>query len=140
MARQPGELLECLGGKKKMSEAELEFMKYIWSCPDGVSSETIYQHFPQARGTKSTILYNISEKGYVTKVQRGFHHYYTALVSEREYQQALIKQQLKKLFGDSSFESLVAALCGKKSLTEDEAARVRKLFEEISERPEEKGK
>ena len=132
MTRSPGELLECLGGKKKLSSAELEFMEYIWSCPDGVSSEAIYRHFPQTRGTKSTILYKISEKGYVTKVQRGVHHYYTALVSEEEYHQALIKQQLNKSFGDSSFERMVAMFCGKRALSEDEAARARKLLEEIS--------
>ena len=45
-------------------------MRFIWKHPEGVSSEAIYEHFPQPRGTKSTVLYNISEKGYVEKVQQ----------------------------------------------------------------------
>ena len=57
-------------------------MRFIWKHPEGVSSEAIYEHFPQPRGTKSTVLYNISEKGYVEKVQQGLHHFYRALVKE----------------------------------------------------------
>ena len=57
-------------------------MRFIWKHPEGVSSEAIYEHFPQPRGTKSTVLDNISEKGYVEKVQQGLHHFYRALVKE----------------------------------------------------------
>lgn len=53
MARVPGELLESLGGLKKLSKTELEFMKFIWKYPEGITSEAIYDHFPQSRGTKS---------------------------------------------------------------------------------------
>ena len=56
MARKSEELLEMLGGRKKLSPMEMEFMKFIWEHPDGISSEEIYEHFPQARGTKSTVL------------------------------------------------------------------------------------
>ena len=57
-------------------------MRFIWKHPEGVSSEAIYEHFLQPRGTKSTFLYNISEKGYVEKVQQRLHHFYRALVKE----------------------------------------------------------
>ena len=63
MARPAEAPLNYLGGKKKLSATEFEFMKFIWKHPEGVSSEEIYQAFPQARGTKSTILYHLSEKG-----------------------------------------------------------------------------
>lgn len=131
MARGPEEPLSALGGLKKLSKTELEFMKFIWQHPDGIASEVIYEHFPQSRGTKSTILYNISEKGYVQNVQQGRHHIYTARLSESQYKQALIHQQLDKLFGDSSFERLVAAFCGKKKLSEEQAEKVRNLLREL---------
>ena len=60
------------GELKRLSNMELQFMRFI----------PIYEHFPQPRGTKSTVLYNISEKGYVEKVQQGLHHFYRALVKE----------------------------------------------------------
>lgn len=52
MARPAEAPLNYLGGKKKLSATEFEFMKFIWKYPEGVSSEEIYQAFPQARGTK----------------------------------------------------------------------------------------
>lgn len=131
MARGPSEPLDLLGGLKKLSKTELEFMKFIWQHPEGIISEAIYEHFPQSRGTKSTILYNISEKGYVQNVQRGRHHIYTAVFSESEYEQALIHQQLNKYFGESSFERLIAAFCGKKKLTEKQTEKVRDLLKEL---------
>ena len=38
MARKSEELLEMLGGRKKLSPMEMEFMKFIWEHPDGISS------------------------------------------------------------------------------------------------------
>lgn len=131
MARKPDKPLEMLGGRKKLSPMELEFMRYIWGHPDGISSEKIYEHFPQARGTKSTVLYNISQKGYAEKRQEGLHHIYTALVSRTEYEQVLIRQQFLKTVGDGSLESIVAAFCGKEELTERQKEKVRELLEEM---------
>lgn len=133
MARMSEEPLECLGGRKKLSATELEFMKMIWKYPEGISSEAIYEHFPQARGTKSTILYNISEKGYVENQQKGRHHIYRALVTQAEYEKALIRQQLKQTFGNSSFERLVAAFCGKQNLAEKQLEKVQNLLKELED-------
>ncbi|MDE7320958.1 MAG: BlaI/MecI/CopY family transcriptional regulator [Lachnospiraceae bacterium] len=138
MGRKPDEPLKMLGGKKNLSPMELEFMRYIWEHPDGISSEEIYEHFPQARGTKSTVLYNISQKGYVEKRQEGLHHIYTALVGRAEYEQALVRQQFLKSMGSSSLEGLVAAFCGKEKLTEKQKEKVQELLEEM-ERDAESG-
>lgn len=86
MARPADTPLQYLSGKKKLSATELEFMKFIWNHAEGVSSEEIYQAFPQTRDTKSTILYNISEKGHVENHQQGRHHIYTALATQTDYE------------------------------------------------------
>lgn len=138
MARKPDEPLEMLGGRKKLSPVELEFMKFIWQHPKGISSEEIYGHFPQTRGTKSTILYNISQKGYVEKRQEGLHHFYIALVTHMEYKQALVRQEFAKSMGSNSLEALVAAFCGKEKLTEKQKKKVQELLEEM-ERDAESG-
>ena len=131
MARPADEPLDYLGGKKKLSATELAFMEFIWRHPEGISSEEIYQHFPQARGTKSTILYNISEKGYVQNQQCGRHHVYTALVSHDEYEQALLRQQIKSVLGDTSVERLVAAFYGKKSLSKLQSEKLKNFLRDL---------
>ena len=136
IGKRPGrrsECLEFLGGIRKLSPTELEFMKLIWERPEGISSEEIYRNpkMQQPQGTKSTILFKINEKGYVKMVQRGLHHYYSPKFTRKEYEQAIIKQRLKSSFGSDSFLDLVASFCGRKELSQEEADKVTKLLEEI---------
>lgn len=131
MARTPDERLETLGGKKKLSPRELEFMQFIWDYSTGISSEEIYAHFSQNRSTKSTVLANLSKNGYVQNRQEGLHHIYTPLVERVEYEKALVHQQLKELWGNCSFEKLVAAFCGKENLTEKQCEKIQELLEEL---------
>lgn len=123
---------------KKLSDLELKFMQYIWKYPDGVSSEEIYANFPQTRGTKSTVLYNISEKGYVDKVQRGLHHFYQAKVQEEEYKQAVLKIEMERILGDSSFECLVTAFCGKSKLNKRQKNKIENLLKELEREDDER--
>ena len=131
MGRTPDETLDTLGGRKKLSETELEFMNVIWEHPEGISSEDLYACFGQARGTKSTLLYRIAEKNYVRTEREGKHHRYYPLVTRREYEQAILNQKLKKGLGMNSLEQLVAAFCGKERLTVRQARRVRDLIREF---------
>lgn len=131
MGRTPDETLDTLGGRKKLSEAELEYMNVIWEHPEGISSEDLYACFGQARGTKSTLLYRIAEKNYVRTEREGKHHRYYPLVTRREYEQAILNQKLKKGLGMNSLEQLVAAFCGKERLTVRQARRVRDLIREF---------
>ena len=123
--------LEYLNGKKKLTNTELEYMQIIWSHPDGISSEAIYRHFTQAPGTKGAILYKISEKGYVHSVQKGRHHWYYPTITKLEYEQALLKQQLKNSMGYDSFGDLIAAFCGKKQLSKTQLDRIENFLEEL---------
>lgn len=133
LARPAEEPLEDLGGKKRLSATELEFMKFFWEHPEGISSEELYRSFPQTRGTKSTLLYNMSEKGYVQGRQQGRHHIYTALVTKEEYEQALLRQQIRSVFGDASIERLLAAFCGKKAISEEKMDKIKELLGEVDD-------
>ena len=114
-----------------MSPMELEFLRFIWEHPGGVSSQEIYAHFPKARGTISTVLYNISEAGYVSKRQDGRHHFYTALVTQEEYENAVFQRKFKKDWDETTFERMAAAFCGRKTLTEAQKEKVQSLLEEL---------
>ena len=112
------ETLDYLDGRKKLTPLEYDIMKFIWKHPEGIQSSEIYKYFSQSRSTLGTFLFKISEKGYLTNKQVGRHHIYTALVSELEYERALLKQQIKNATGSGSFEHLVAAFYGKDKLNE----------------------
>lgn len=127
------EALDYLNGMKKLTPLEYEVMKFIWKYPDGIQSKDIYETLPKSRSTISTALYKISEKGYLTNKQVGRHHVYTTLVSELEYERAVLKQQLKKTNGDGSFEQLVAAFFGKDSLTKKQRDKLQHLIKEFED-------
>ena len=123
--------LEFLNGRKPLSKAELKFMDIIWKHSDGISSDELYSRFPQAVGTKTTILFRIVEKGYVETIKNGRHNCYIPKVTKLEYEQALMKQKLKTSFGTSSLEHLIANFCGKNTLKEDELKRVQNLLKDL---------
>lgn len=131
MARKPVQTLDYLSGMKILSNTEIEFMEAIWNRPDGIMSSELYNKFPQALGTKTTIMHRIVEKGYIEAIQQGRHYIYKAKVTKKEYEQAVLKQKIKKAFGISSFETLIAAFCGRGKLTDSEEEKIRKLLEEL---------
>ena len=56
MGRMPDEGLSGLGGRKRLSPQEREFMEVIWEKPEGIMSEELYRRFPIVRGTVSAVL------------------------------------------------------------------------------------
>ncbi len=110
---------------KKLSKTELEFMNVIWENPNGIASKDIYEKFDQARGTKSTILHNITQKGYVNTVKEGLHVIYTAKVSKKEYENMVINQAMNKL------EGVIATFFNKKKLSDKDIQKARQFLEEI---------
>ena len=110
---------------KKLSKTELEFMKVIWENSDGIRSKDIYEKFSQARGTKSTILHNIIQKGYVDTVKDGLHVIYTPKISKEEYEDMIMSQAINKL------EEMIASLFYKKKLSDEEIQTAKKFLEGI---------
>lgn len=123
--------LEELNGMKKLTPQELEFMQYIWQHPDGISTKDLYAHFNMSANTKTSVLHHISNKGYLKKVQDGLHFIYTYTVSRTEYERAIIRQQLIDMQREKSLFRVVAAFCGRESLTEQQERKVQELLEEL---------
>lgn len=73
-------------------------------------------------------MHRITEKSYVKYEQRGRHYIYWPIISKDEYTDLIMKRQIRKAFGLNTFEELVASLCGREKLTDDEVDRVRKLL------------
>lgn len=119
--------------KKKLSEMEYLFMQYIWQHPDGVSSGNIYNEFPQALGTKSVILHNIKEKGYVRAERNGRKVIYKATTTMSEYERMLMEDKIQRTMGVSSLGELIASLCGKRGLTKEQANELYDLIDRIKD-------
>lgn len=120
--------MEC-----KLSPMEYKFMEFIWKHPNGAYSNEIYEAFPQAVGTKGAVLFHIKEKGFVSVEQQGKQTIYYPLISKLEYDKRIIDKKLKKKFGDTKLESLIATLCGKEKLAEEQVDKLYRLIEELSE-------
>lgn len=110
---------------KKLSKVELQYMKVIWNCPDGICSNEIYSKFNMAQGTKSTILHRIIKKGYVNMTRKGKHCIYTPKITQYEYEEMVKDQTLSKL------DSILATFFHKKNLTEPQLDKVKRLLEEL---------
>ena len=128
------EILKYLNGMYKLTEMELEYMRFIWSHPEGVVSKQIYEHFNNnARGTIATILHRISDKGYLDGKQIGLHFHYTATVSEEAYEKAVLQEDLDKLTVNRSLEYLVTAFYGKDKLNSRQKDKINDLLKEFED-------
>ena len=124
--------LEYLGGMKNLTLKEYDFMKkFIWTHSGEISSSEIYEEAGMPRGSVSGILFSVSEKGYLKKKQVGWHHIYTVLISELEYERALLRQQIKEATGKGSFEYLIAAFYGKDTLSEEQLGKINNLLKDF---------
>lgn len=131
-------ILDELGGMKKLSAQELEFMQYIWDFPDGVNTMDLYDQFDMPKGTMTSIIYHIVSKGYLKKIEKdGLHYVYIYTVSRTEYERAVICQQLKEMQREPSLFRAVAAFCGKENLTEQQRKKVQELLDDIKKESEE---
>lgn len=110
---------------KKLSKTELQYMNEIWNNPDGITSDEIYSKFDKAKGTKSTILHRIFEKGYVEFTKKGKKCIYTAKISKDEYEDFVMNQTMEKLKG------ILPVFFNRETLTESELARIKDFLEEL---------
>lgn len=130
--------LDDLDGMKKLSARELEFMQFIWNFPDGANTIDIYDRFDMAKGTMTTIIHNIVNKGYLKKLkQDGLHYVYVYTVSRSEYERAVIRQQLKEMQREPSIFQFIAAFCGKEDLSEGQKNKIQEILDDIKKEAEE---
>lgn len=131
MTKRPEENLPGLG-VKRLSSTELEYMKVIWQYPEGISSEIIYQLFSKhTEATRRVVLFKIAEKGYIETMKAGRHRIYRAKIGEEEYAKAVEEREFNKKYGTNSLEHVVAAFCGKETLSAEQLRRLNELLEDI---------
>ncbi len=97
----------------KISDAEMEVMKIIWSSEKSMSSGEISEQLPKERKVKITTLLTflsrLTEKGLLDFEKKGRKNYYYSIVSEEAYRRFESRQFLSAVHG-GSVKSFLAAL------------------------------
>ena len=98
---------------KKLSDAELEIMRVLWSHNTPLTSNEIFNEIGTSRSWKlaslMTVLARMAEKEAVYCDRSTRTNYYTALVTEEEYKLEESETFLERLY-DKSAKNLIACL------------------------------
>lgn len=116
---------------EKLTTAEYRYMRVIWEHPEGISSSELYKPYPITMGAQSTTLRGVVHKGYATSQQRGKQVFYYPVGTRLEYDRKTMGEQFKKKLGVPSLSALVAAFCGRDSLSAEEQEKLEHLIQEL---------
>ncbi|MCC0683963.1 BlaI/MecI/CopY family transcriptional regulator [Clostridioides sp. ZZV14-6345] len=118
---------------KKIPEAELKIMKFIWETGETVISKDVIYAMEQKYGWKQTttltLLARLVKKGFLkaNKIDRYTH--YTIIVREGEYKDFETKVFCKNIHNDS-IKSFFASLINNKSIPKEKIESFKELFKE----------
>jgi predicted transcriptional regulator len=114
-----------------MSGSEAEIMKAIWEKGAPVTAARLLQVF-ESRGwkaqTMATFLSRLADKGLLTITKQAKANLYSPAMNEREYR-GLEARNLLSSYG-GSLRNFVSALYGGEGIDPEEAAELKKWFEE----------
>lgn len=114
----------------KISNAELEVMKILWRKRLPISFSDIRSELQDVKGwdksTINTLVRRLVEKNVISAKKCGVIQY-TPNISEAEYKLAEEQNLINRLYGGSA-KNLVAALCHRGELTEDDIDELKAYF------------
>lgn len=114
----------------KISNAELEVMKILWREQTLVSFSDIRSELQRTKGweksTINTLIRRLVEKGVISAEKHGVTQY-APNISEAEYRTSEEQNLINRLYNGSA-KHLVAALCHRGELTEDDIDELKTYF------------
>jgi predicted transcriptional regulator len=119
-----------------LSEAQLEIMNLVWERGEVTVGEvwkTLAARRQVARNTVQTLLFRLKEKGWLRSRTDGHAHRFRAAVP-REVTVRTMAQRLVDLAFGGSTEGLLAALLGRRSVSPEEAERIRALIDQAEKK------
>ncbi len=121
----------------KIADSELEILKLMWCENRSMTMPEIRKTLEQVTGwqapTIKTLLYRLCDKGAVKAEKRHNAldkrdvYYYSAAISEKDYNNYAANSLINKLFGGSA-KNLVASLIDGNNLNNDDIAELRTMF------------
>jgi predicted transcriptional regulator len=126
------------GGKRlpALSEAQLEIMNVLWRAGAGTVAdvlEALRQVRPVSRNTVQTMLSRLEAKGWLAHREEAGAFVYVPAVPRDEVQQEVLGRVVDTVF-DGSAAGIVMTLLQDRSLTREEAARIRRMIRDAEER------
>lgn len=127
----------------KISEAELEIMKILWSNSPQTANEVIVSLEEKTEWNPKTIrtLMNrlVQKEAIAYHQERGRMYAYYPLVSQDSYLQVETKSFLKRFYG-AAFKPLFVNFLKEEKLSQEEIRELRRILDEKSEENEGKGR
>jgi predicted transcriptional regulator len=112
----------------RFTEAELELMNILWESGPSTVQEVVPGR-PLAYTTVQTVLNVLHRKGSVRRKLRDRAYHYEAAVSRFDAASTALRDLVRKLFGGSA-EELVLAMVKSRQLSPEKLSELRKLVEE----------
>jgi BlaI family transcriptional regulator, penicillinase repressor len=116
----------------RLSEAQMEIMEEVWKGGEVTVTkvwEALESRRGVARNTVHTLMERLTRKGWLKRRMDGQVHYYSARSTRTRTMKNLVNRLVDSAFGGSA-ESLVLTLLQGRTLTPEEAGRIRDLIDQ----------
>ena len=113
-----------------LSDAQWEIMNLIWERGESTVADVwnvLHERRGVSRNTVQTLIARLEEKGWLARHETGGSLLYAPTVSREKSQQSSVQHFVDTVFNGSA-EGLVLTLLNGKSLSPDEADRIRQLI------------
>ena len=115
---------------KKLTAQEEEAMLIIWKIGEGCVKDYL-DNYPEPRPpytTLASVVKNIEKKNFISSRKIGNVYLYHPIISQEEYQQAMMSGVVKDYFSDS-YKELVTFFAKEQKISSDELKEIIKLIE-----------
>ncbi len=123
----------------KISDAELEVLKLLWSKKEALSSayisEALMKTMGWERSTIRTLIHRLMEKGALIQEKRDMYYYYPK-ITEKEYVSAQTKSFLEKMYKGNA-KKLVASLFEEDYIQPDDIEKLKQFWKQGESRNDE---
>ena len=118
---------------KRLPEAEMDIMNFIWESEKAVSSVEIQEALKNNHDWSLAVILNLlarlTERGFVTAEKQGKYKYYSALVKQEDYLRQESKSIIDRIFG-GSVSKLVSCLYDGKNLSDEDIKSLKAFIDE----------
>lgn len=118
---------------KRLPDAEMDIMNFIWESGKAVSSVDIQEGLKDKHEWSLAVILNLlarlTERGFVTAEKVGKYKLYSAIVAQDDYLQQESKTIIDRIFG-GSVSKLICSLYNGKNLSNDDIASLKAFIDE----------
>lgn len=115
---------------KRLSEKEEAIMRIVWTLGKAFAKE-VREDLPEPKphiNTVSTIMRRLADKGFLKYEDFGTTYRYSAAISQKQYNNKVVKPLLKGLFGNS-IKNVVAFFAQEEEISKEELKEIIALIE-----------